>query len=110
MSPFAKSTSFSAVNIAIMIKDCTEDFGVIPKDIMALLNEDKIKIEVPHIYNYSHLEDAFRFLQSGKSLGKVVAELLGTDLVPVSADSNGEINDITDDIADNLIPESWLWL
>ncbi|KAF4628460.1 hypothetical protein G7Y89_g9697 [Cudoniella acicularis] len=51
--------------------------------VMALLLDQKIEVEVPHVYNYSQLEDAFRFLQSGKNMGKVVAELHEFDIVPV---------------------------
>lgn len=66
--------------------------GILGK-VMALLSTNEIVPEASHIHSYSKLEDAFRLLQSGKNLGKVVAVPHETDLVPVSTSPDSEHDD-----------------
>lgn len=83
--PFSKSITFSSVDVSLMIQDAPYLLGGILSKVMVLLSSRKITPAASHVYSYSKLEDAFRLLQNGKNLGKVVAVPHATDLVPVSA-------------------------
>ena len=85
MFPFAKNVTFSAI----------DQLGVVlgnphlAKEILAacvtLLSDGKLVTPGPlNVYPGSKIEDAFRYLESGKSMGKVVVELKDDDVVPVS--------------------------
>ena len=91
--PFLKSISFASVDLALMMRDAPNVLGGILGKVMVLLSASKIVPEASHIYSYSKLEDAFRLLQGGKKLGKVVAVPHETDLVPVSTSPDSEHDD-----------------
>ncbi|KAF7887781.1 hypothetical protein EAF00_010075 [Botryotinia globosa] len=53
--------------------------------IMPLLESGKLHVSVPmQVYGISEVQDVFRCLQSGTSMGKIVIEMKETDMVPVS--------------------------
>jgi D-arabinose 1-dehydrogenase-like Zn-dependent alcohol dehydrogenase len=55
------------------------------RKIMAWAEEGKLRPQVPlHCHPVSEIENAFRGLQSGKLAGKVVVEMDGDAMVPVS--------------------------
>ena len=84
MAPFSKSITFASVDLTLMIRDAPHVLGGVLDKVMAFICDQKIKPEASCAYSYSKLEDAFRLLQGGKNLGKVVAVPHETDLVPVS--------------------------
>ena len=85
MSCFAKNVSFSAIAVD---HTCTHRPSLFRKSLLAVMEmvaNKSIKIASPlHIYPISDVEQAFRFLQSGKNTGKTVLSVNPTDLVPVS--------------------------
>ena len=88
--PFSKSITFASVDMGLMIREAPNVLGGVLGKVMALLRTNKIAPEASHVYSYSKLEDAFRLLQGGKNLGKVVAVPHETDLVPVSTSLDSE--------------------
>lgn len=84
MFPFSRSVSFTSVDLQNVIAFAP---GIIheqfPK-VMSLFRENKISIPSPlQIFRGHQVEDAFRLLQSGKSMGKLVIEIQDSDIVPI---------------------------
>ena len=84
MAPFIRNASFSGVDLAIIMENaslCQE----LMSGFMGLINSGRIQLPDPiTTYPISEIEQAFRFLQSGKSTGKIVLSVSGHDQVPVS--------------------------
>ena len=85
MFQFAKNVSFSAVDIFGMSR---ERPGLVRKSlsaVMALVAEKKVCASQPlSTYSVSQIEDAFRYMQSGKNVGKIVVDMKKDDQVLVS--------------------------
>lgn len=87
MFPFAKNVSFSAIDIAAMSQERPSLVRKSFESAMALIATKKILPASPlHIFKISEIEQAFRFMQSGKNSGKIVIEVIQDDFVPVSQD------------------------
>lgn len=87
MSPFARNVMFASVDLGVIADKAKPLMGELMRAVMALLTDKSMKMDVPrplHVYNGSHLEDAFRFLQSGKNTGKTLIEFRKEDVVHVS--------------------------
>lgn len=84
MAGFAKNVSFFAVDLRhahITRKEVTQK---LLGHTMRLLDSGDICCPNPiHTFRVSAMEDVFRFLQSGKSIGRIVIESDFTDIVPV---------------------------
>ena len=90
MSPFARNTMFASVDLGVIADKAKPFMGELMRAVMTLLTDEPIKIYAPqplHVYNGSHLEDAFRFLQTGKNTGKTVVEFRKEDIIHVSKTS-----------------------
>lgn len=84
MSPFARSVTFASVDLGVVATQAKPLMQEIMTSVMALVAEGKIRPPQPlHIYNGSRIEEAFRYLQSGKNTGKTIIELHDQDIVPV---------------------------
>ncbi len=85
MFQFAKNISFSAVDIFGMSR---ERPGLVRKSlsaVMALVAEKKVCASQPlSTYSVSQIEDAFRYMQSEKNVGKIVVDMKKDDQVLVS--------------------------
>ncbi|KAL3448148.1 hypothetical protein BJX65DRAFT_317699 [Aspergillus insuetus] len=76
MFHFAKNVSFSAVDVFGMAKERPELVRVSFEAAMELVAAGNAKAPYPvQVYPISELEDAFRHMQSGKSMGKLVIEM-----------------------------------
>lgn len=86
MSPFAQNATFASVDLGILMDRAKPVMGVTLNAVMELLTRRPQQITVPHlnVYKVSELEEAFRNMQSGKSIGKTVVEMLPDSVVPVS--------------------------
>ncbi|MCJ1393519.1 hypothetical protein MMC18_006394 [Xylographa bjoerkii] len=88
MQPFSKNLIFAAIDLAIMTRNDPEIVGNILAKVLRLAAEKKIEPAQPlHIYSYSRIEDAFRFMQSGKHTGKIILEANPEDMVMAVPDS-----------------------
>lgn len=73
MSCFAKNVSFAAVDILHLFKHRQGDAELLMRKTIELVSEGRISHPKPlHIYPVSAVEDAFRFLQSGKNTGRII--------------------------------------
>jgi NADPH:quinone reductase-like Zn-dependent oxidoreductase len=88
MFPFAKNVSFTAVDLLFIMRHDLKLAKRIFDDVKNLAEAKKIKAPQPiHTYSYENIEDAFRVLQSGKHIGKIVIEPKAGEVVPVIEDS-----------------------
>ena len=86
MLPFAKNVMFAGVDLLYIYRENKALLGEILKQVMTLMEAKKISTPTPlHIFNASQIEEAYRYLQSGRNTGKVVVQFDKDDLVPVGA-------------------------
>ena len=84
MSPFAKNVTFASVDLGVVATQAKPLMQEIMTSVMALVTEGTIRPPQPlHVYNGSRIEEAFRYLQSGKNTGKTIVEFHDQDIVPV---------------------------
>ena len=94
MSPFARNVTFASVDLGVVATQAKPLMKEIMTSVMALVTEGKIRPPQPlHVYNGSRIEEAFRYLQSGKNTGKTIIEFHDQDIVPVGTTQDG-ISDI----------------
>jgi NADPH:quinone reductase-like Zn-dependent oxidoreductase len=85
MASFAKNVSFSAVDLFHIAQSDEELTSRLLNTTMDLLTRGLIEHPSPlHIYPGSEVEQAFRYLQSGRSSGRIVIGIDHDDVVPVS--------------------------
>lgn len=84
MSSFEKNVSFNALDVSMWMKDRPRIIHKSMEDILDLISTKKLRAARPlHVYSISDAENAFRFLQEGKSIGKIVIEIKTDAQVPV---------------------------
>ena len=85
MAPFIRNVSFISVILLVIGRKCNKLTARIMEDVVALIRKGFIRaIEPVTKFPNSEVEHAFRFLQGGKSPGKVVVVPHEEDFVPVS--------------------------
>ena len=85
MAWFAKTVSFFSLAVDYMITHRPLLIQKSLSTVLELLATKTLKIASPlHVYPISRVEEAFRYLQSGKNTGKIVLTLGLADLVSVS--------------------------
>ncbi|KAI1410735.1 hypothetical protein F5Y13DRAFT_201943 [Hypoxylon sp. FL1857] len=83
MSNFAKNVSFIAVDLHHLSLFNPEIVGRLISETMRLAVEGMIQYPKPlHVFSVSNIEQAFRYLQSGRNTGRTVIRLDHSDLVP----------------------------
>ena len=85
MSPFSQNVTFSSVDLGVVMDKAKPVMAATLEAVMALL-EAPARISIPqplHVYKLSELEKAFRSMQSGKHIGKVVVDMNEDSIVPV---------------------------
>ena len=84
MAPFAQSVTFASVDLGLLMDQAKPRMAAILAAVMALYDAAKITVPQPlHMFSVSELEKAFRFLQSGKNMGKIVVEMQEAAIVSV---------------------------
>ncbi|KZF19523.1 hypothetical protein L228DRAFT_214821 [Xylona heveae TC161] len=84
MWPFSKSVTFAACDLATVVQLDPETSLRLLKDCVRFFAEGTLKTSTPYtVLDYSQIEDAFRQMQSGKSIGKIVLVPHKDDIVPV---------------------------
>ena len=85
MSHFAKNVSYAAVDVLGMYHERPDLVGRALSASMSIVAEGKVHASKPvHTYTVSQIEDAFRYMQSGKNVGKIVIDMKKDDTVRVS--------------------------
>ncbi|KAF4334054.1 polyketide synthase [Fusarium beomiforme] len=80
MGPFKKSVTFSFFDIGLISLERGQHFS----RVVDLLAKGSVTPPQPlHVYNFSDIQDAFRVMQSGSHMGKLVLKAQHDDLVMV---------------------------
>ncbi|KAH8721624.1 KR domain-containing protein [Ilyonectria robusta] len=73
MRPFRKSTTFSFINMVTFLQENPDAMGEILQEVFDLLSRGILKPAYPvTVYPVGEVEDAFRVMQQGKHLGKMI--------------------------------------
>lgn len=84
MFAFSKSATFAAVDLNLVINLDPKTGGRLLRESLKLWEKGIIRTSTPfNVLNYGQIEEAFRLLQSGKHIGKVVLKAEPGNLVPV---------------------------
>jgi len=85
MFRFAKNVTFSAVDMSTMGRERPEHTRKVFRNVMDLVEASKIHLSYPlQVYSLSEVEQAFRHMQSGKNVGKLVVEMNKQEQVSVT--------------------------
>ncbi|KAI1151541.1 hypothetical protein F4825DRAFT_354477 [Nemania diffusa] len=82
MACFARNVTFSAVDLVHLSQSDEELTSRLLKSTLGLLEQGAQHPSPLHVYPVSQVEDAFRYLQSGKNTGRIVIGVDPTDIVP----------------------------
>ncbi|KAI8626581.1 hypothetical protein F5Y19DRAFT_446210 [Xylariaceae sp. FL1651] len=82
MACFAKNVTFSAVDLVHLSQSDEELTARLLKDTVGLLEQGAQHPYPLHVYPVSKVEEAFRFLQSGRNMGRIVIGIDASDVVP----------------------------
>ncbi|KAL2069774.1 hypothetical protein VTL71DRAFT_14453 [Oculimacula yallundae] len=84
MSPFMNNIVFAGVNMLSIYRTNVKLFSRIISDVLKLLTIGIIRPVYPvMVWDYSQIEEAFRTMQTGKHIGKIVLTAGAQDLVPI---------------------------
>jgi NADPH:quinone reductase-like Zn-dependent oxidoreductase len=85
MTPFLRNTMFVGVNMGTIFNHNIPLSARLLKDIMQYRSQGVIKSLQPiTVMNFSQTEEAYRTMQTGKHIGKIVLVPGEDDIVPVS--------------------------
>ncbi|KAI6080113.1 hypothetical protein F4821DRAFT_87865 [Hypoxylon rubiginosum] len=83
MAGFARNVSYAAVDLRYVIRRNPELASKLMKATIHLLTEGAIQHPGPlHLYPVSKAEQAFRYLQGGKNIGRIILNIDPSDVVP----------------------------
>lgn len=91
MAPFLDNVTFASVDLSVVADQARPLMAELMETMISLATTQPGRIHPPeplHIYRVSQIEEAFRFLQSGKNAGKAVIEFHREDAVPVCSASS----------------------
>lgn len=93
MDPFARGATFTSVDLGLVMDKARPLMETMMKRVMTLVTDGESGISPPQplqVYSVSKLEEAFRLMQSGKSMGKIVIEMDETARVPVFSPASND--------------------
>ncbi|OIW27857.1 hypothetical protein CONLIGDRAFT_619446 [Coniochaeta ligniaria NRRL 30616] len=84
LNPLLRQTVMASVDLTTIMNYKPKKLGQLIGETVRLFAEGKVRLASPtRVMDYTQIEEAFRALQSGKSMGKIVFKPNGTDLVPI---------------------------
>lgn len=83
MGGFAQNRSFAAVDMHYVTIHKGPLLHDLMRKAMDLVAADNVRIKPIHVYTASQTEEAFRYMQSGKNLGRILINLRPEHIVPV---------------------------
>ena len=84
MFPFSRNATFFGIDLFHMYGIAKDKSGEFIQKTMSLFKDEKLAPPSPiEVFHAPQIEDAFRYMQSGKSKGKIVIEFDDDDIVPV---------------------------
>lgn len=85
MYPFKKNVVFASIDVAFMVKVDESMVAKTLASVIALARQKKISPSTPlTVFPYGRPQEAFRLMQSGKHMGKIVLEIQEGDTIMVS--------------------------
>jgi NADPH:quinone reductase-like Zn-dependent oxidoreductase len=85
MGAFTRAVSFSTIDLLALGEHKGHELNRVMNDIIRLVKEKAISpVEPVTVYSLSDIEKAFRLMQAGKHMGKIVISVKPDDMVPVS--------------------------
>lgn len=89
LARFSRVASFSSVDMAALLRDRPSEIHRILGHVAGLMEKKAISaVEPITVFPVSEIEKAFRQMQAGKHMGKIVVSINPEDTVPVSIMSN----------------------
>ncbi|KAJ4300071.1 hypothetical protein N0V90_005320 [Kalmusia sp. IMI 367209] len=85
MHTFTKNVSFSSVDMELIFLRRDRLCERLLREVFDLFSQGSLRVVQPHLYPLGEIEAAFRYLQSGKSSGKMVVEVGTEDVLPSSS-------------------------
>lgn len=84
LSPLLRQTIMASVDLTTIMHYKPKKLGQLIAETVRLFAEGKIQLAKPtRVLSYTQIEEAFRSLQSGKSMGKTVFKPNPNDIVPI---------------------------
>ncbi|GKZ67455.1 hypothetical protein AnigIFM50267_001845 [Aspergillus niger] len=84
MAPFRKNVSYRFFDLSLLLQDRQSHARAALNAVMDLMYEGNLHPQEPTLlYGVGELEKAYRYMQSGKNLGKIVIELRHADIVKI---------------------------
>ncbi|UKZ52827.1 Type I Iterative PKS [Trichoderma virens] len=84
LSPLLRQTVMASVDLTTIMNYKPKKLGQLITETVRLFAEGKVRLAKPtRVMDYTQIEEAFRSLQSGKSMGKTVFKPNANDLVPI---------------------------
>jgi acyl transferase domain-containing protein/NADPH:quinone reductase-like Zn-dependent oxidoreductase/NADP-dependent 3-hydroxy acid dehydrogenase YdfG/acyl carrier protein len=82
MAPFARNASFTAYNLAYTMRSEPQAVRNVLVEVLALFSRGALRGPDPlETYNFSELQQAFRKMQTGRHMGKLVAIAKSDDMI-----------------------------
>ncbi|KAF2441997.1 reducing type I polyketide synthase [Karstenula rhodostoma CBS 690.94] len=83
MHTFTKNVSFSSVDMELIFLRKDHMCERLLREVFDLFAQGTLKVAQPQLYSLGEIQEAFRYLQSGKSSGKMVVEVGTEDVLPI---------------------------
>jgi len=91
MGIFNKSTSFMALDLSRVYELDKETIGEMLEKILNMLSDGTLKKASPvHVRKFTEAADAFRFMSTGKHIGKMVLDIEGLSDIQVTLPNYGQ--------------------
>ncbi|CAM1501901.1 Fc.00g038850.m01.CDS01 [Cosmosporella sp. VM-42] len=85
MAPFIRNVTLASVDLTVIFRQRKELGAQLLSDVMALLRNGNIgQVSPITTFSFSKIEEAFRYMQAGKHMGKIVLVPQEDDIVPVA--------------------------
>jgi NADPH:quinone reductase-like Zn-dependent oxidoreductase len=111
MAPFIKNVTFASVDVTFIFKQNRKLGAELFSEVMKFIRTGSVKEVSPVIvYPFSHIEDSFRLMQTGKHIGKIVLEPRGADLVQVDIPHYNQADFLTNNILGYAKTPQWYHL
>ncbi|KAH8736190.1 hypothetical protein BGZ61DRAFT_339395 [Ilyonectria robusta] len=90
MAPFLRNVMFASIDLITVYEQNASLAAELMHETMELIRTKAIK-PIPRVtaFSFGQFEEAFRFMQQGKHVGKIVMVPQENDMVPVSSSSTG---------------------
>jgi len=84
MAPFIRNVTFSSIDLTVIFRQRKALGAELLSDVMSLLRQGSIgEVSPIKVFPFSRTEEAFRYMQAGKHMGKIVLVSQEDDIVPV---------------------------